>query len=197
MIHFGGAQRGTMNYSSVIIFLWLAFYIYWFASAIGVKKNARRNRAGLAIRFVVIAVLFVLFAGVPAVRRFAAGYIVSANPVLIATGVILCVLGLALAVWARVYLGRNWGMPMSLKEGPELVTSGPYRFVRHPIYSGILLALAGSTLAAGSVWLILFVVFGAYFIYSARVEEGLMMHEFPDAYAAYKKRTKVIVPFVW
>lgn len=57
------------------------------------------------------------------------------------------VLGLGLAVWARIYLGRNWGMPTSTKEDPELVTSGPYRTIRHPIYTGILLAMIGSAIA--------------------------------------------------
>ena len=83
----------------------------------------------------------------------------------------LFVAGLALAVWARIYLGRNWGMPMSERAEPELVTSGPYRFVRHPIYSGILLAVLGSALCTTLFWLAALVLLGAYFIYSARVEE--------------------------
>ena len=63
------------------------------------------------------------------------------------------VLGLALAVWARVYLGRNWGMPMSRRADPELVTTGPYRRVRHPIYSGLILAMAGTAIAVSLYWL--------------------------------------------
>ncbi len=111
-------------------------------------------------------------------------------------GVVLFAAGLGLAVWARIYLGRNWGMPMTRKDEPELVTSGPYRFVRHPIYSGLLLGILGSALATSVYWLIGLVVVGAYFIYSAKVEEGLMTENFPAQYPGYKAKTKMLIPFV-
>jgi protein-S-isoprenylcysteine O-methyltransferase Ste14 len=63
--------------------------------------------------------------------------------ILTAIGAVLFACGIALAVWARLHLGRNWGMPMTQRAEPELVTSGPYRFVRHPIYSGLLTAMLG------------------------------------------------------
>jgi protein-S-isoprenylcysteine O-methyltransferase Ste14 len=99
-------------------------------------------------------------------------------------------------VWARIYLGRNWGMPMTEKDEPELVTAGPYRFVRHPIYSGLLLAMVGSALATNLVWLIFLVVLGSYFVYSAQVEECNMTRTFPRAYPGYKAQTKMLIPFV-
>jgi protein-S-isoprenylcysteine O-methyltransferase Ste14 len=74
----------------------------------------------------------------------------------------LFVAGLGLAVWARIYLGRNWGMPMTQKDEPELVISGPYHLVRHPIYSGILLAMLGTSLTTNIYWLIAFAVMGVY-----------------------------------
>jgi protein-S-isoprenylcysteine O-methyltransferase Ste14 len=111
-------------------------------------------------------------------------------------GVTLCALGVALAIWARVYLGKNWGMPMSRKEHPELVTTGPYAYVRHPIYTGLLLAMFGSAIAETAFWLVPLVVVGAYFIYSARSEEKGMVEEFPERYPAYQKRTKILVPFL-
>jgi len=88
-------------------------------------------------------------------------------------------------------------MPMSVKESPELVTSGPYRSVRHPIYSGILLAMFGSALATGVTWLIAFVFFGIYFVISSRAEERLMARQFPEDYPVYRARTKAMIPFVW
>lgn len=111
-------------------------------------------------------------------------------------GSVLFVAGLALAVWARIYLGRNWGMPMTKKDEPELVTSGPYRYVRHPIYSGLLLAVLGTALATNLYLLIALVLVGAYFIYSATVEERLMTDTFPGAYGKYKTATKMLVPSV-
>jgi protein-S-isoprenylcysteine O-methyltransferase Ste14 len=111
-------------------------------------------------------------------------------------GLVLFLAGLGLAVWARIYLGRNWGMPMTRKDEPELVTSGPYRFVRHPIYSGLFLAILGTTLATNLYWLIALAALGVYFVYSARVEERLMTASFPGVYPEYQARTRMLIPFL-
>ncbi|HSZ49777.1 MAG TPA: isoprenylcysteine carboxylmethyltransferase family protein [Streptosporangiaceae bacterium] len=111
-------------------------------------------------------------------------------------GLGLFLLGLAVAVWARIYLGGNWGMPMTRKDNPELVTTGPYHLIRHPIYSGILLAMIGTAIAVSVYWLIAAVVIGGYFIYSATVEERYMAERFPDTYPGYKRSTKMLVPFL-
>lgn len=87
-------------------------------------------------------------------------------------------------------------MPMSRKESPELVTTGPYALVRHPIYTGIVLAMLGSALAQSLFWLAPLALGGAYFTYSARSEERLMTEQFQDQYPPYKKRTKMFVPFI-
>jgi protein-S-isoprenylcysteine O-methyltransferase Ste14 len=87
-------------------------------------------------------------------------------------------------------------MPMSETAEPELVTSGPYRFIRHPIYSGLLVALLGTALATNLYWLIVMALLGAYFVYSANVEERLMTSSFPADYASYKTHTKMLIPFV-
>ena len=80
---------------------------------------------------------------------------------------------------------------------PELVTSGPYRLVRHPIYSGILVAGIGTAVALSWSWLIAVALAGIYFIYSATVEERYLTSEFPDAYPAYRRSTKMLVPFIF
>jgi protein-S-isoprenylcysteine O-methyltransferase Ste14 len=109
---------------------------------------------------------------------------------------IVLLLGLAFAVWARIHLGRNWGMPMTQKDQPELVTSGPYHLVRHPIYSGVLLGLLGTALATSLYFLIALGIVGAYFLYSASVEERLLAKTFPTAYPSYRAHTKMLIPFV-
>jgi protein-S-isoprenylcysteine O-methyltransferase Ste14 len=86
---------------------------------------------------------------------------------------------------------------MTQKDDPELVTSGPYHLVRHPIYSGILLAGVGTAVALSWLWLTAVVLAGIYFVYSATVEERFMTEQFPDAYPQYVRSTKMLVPFVY
>ena len=137
-------------------------------------------------------------AGDEAVERIRQVVATTARPgVLGGIGVAACLAGFAFAVWARIELGRNWGMPMSLKEGHELVTAGPYAYVRHPIYGGILLAVLGSALAESPAWLVLLAIFSVYFLYSAKTEEGLMRTLFPGQYPDYVRKTKMLIPFVF
>ena len=177
-----------MPLQTVILIVWGVFWVYWLASALRAKTSTGSRRLGARIP---IALLVVGLA-----RLFHGHSFTVHSTALKVLGVILFGAGLGLAVWARIYLGRNWGMPMTQKQEPELVTSGPYRFVRHPIYSGILLALLGSGLATNGYWLIPFVACLLYFIYSARVEEGIMTSTFPSTYPAYRARTKMLIPFV-
>lgn len=86
---------------------------------------------------------------------------------------------------------------MAQKQSPELVTTGPYRYIRHPIYTGILLAILGSILAGAMYWFIFFVIAAPYFIYSALVEEKLMLKQFPKTFPQYKSKTKMLIPFVF
>jgi protein-S-isoprenylcysteine O-methyltransferase Ste14 len=87
-------------------------------------------------------------------------------------------------------------MPMSQHADAQLVTSGPYRFVRHPIYSGLLAGLLGTALVTNLIDLIIVAVLGAYFYYSASVEEKNLTATFPTAYPAYRTSTKMLIPFV-
>ncbi len=125
------------------------------------------------------------------------GHDLVSSPWLQGIGLAIFVLGLALAVWARLYIGRNWGMPMSRKDDPELVTTGPYHTVRHPIYSGIILGMIGTAIAVSWYWLIAAAAMGAYFGFSAVAEERYMAGQFPDTYPEYKQSTKMLVPFIF
>jgi protein-S-isoprenylcysteine O-methyltransferase Ste14 len=176
----------------IILIVWIAFWIYWFAAAAGAK--AGRARWGSFAGFRVAALLIVLLlVRAKVIKGHGA---LNNDPWLEGIGLAVFAAGLALAVWARLYIGRNWGTPMSRKEDPDLVTSGPYRSIRHPIYSGIILAMVGTALAVSWYWFIAVVLLGGYFIYSATVEERYMTGLFPDAYPTYKSTTKMLIPFV-
>jgi len=175
-----------------ILVTWVAFWVYWLAAAAGVK-TASRARWGRLAGFRVAALLLVLLL----VRaRVLKGHAVTHNPWLEGAGLAIFLAGLGLAVWARLFLGRNWGTPMSEKADPELVTGGPYHRIRHPIYSGIILAMVGTAVAVSVYWLIAVALLGAYFGYSAVMEERYMTRRFPDTYPAYKHATKMLVPFL-
>ena len=186
-----GITRGT------ITAIWLVFVAYWLISSRDTKATIGRRGSGSAPGIRILAVIAILIG----VRGGAASWPTvnessTVNHVLDVIGVACAAAGIGLAIWARRHLGRNWGMPGSIKEEPELITSGPYRLVRHPIYTGVLLAMLGSGLAAGRVYLFLFVAFGIYFVYSARNEERTMAEEFPAQYDGYRHHTKMLVPYV-
>lgn len=194
--------------------LWLLFIAYWAVAAVGAKRSASpigttlraTGRVGgggighrlhweIGLRLVFILVIAALLQS-RSLRQFIAETqrSVDHSAILGWTGVALCVLGVGLAIYARRHLGRNWGLPMSRKEQPELITSGPYALIRHPIYTGLILAMLGSGLGVSVVWALLLVLVGPYFIYSARREEAVMLQRFPEQYALYRARTGMFTP---
>ncbi len=187
-------------YGSLFAALWLIFVAYWAVMAVGAKKNigARfwSRQVGLRVGVIVLILLALRLPVFHKALRNALAYAASTSVLMGAIGVVLCALGIGLAIWARAYLGRNWGMPMSRKENPELVTTGPYAYVRHPIYTGMLIAMLGSAIGESPFWSLPLVLFGIYFVYSARSEEKLMIEQFPEQYRAYMKRTNMLVPFI-
>ena len=183
----------------IIPALWLVFAAVWGIAALGAKRSLgitpwwRQSLSRGGIVVLIVAALH--FSGAGHLLRTVRVY--QAHSILLgAVGTALVLLGLGLAVYARFYLGRNWGMPMSRKEEPELVTGGPYAFVRHPIYTGIMLAMLGSAIGVTLFWGVPLIVFAPYFVHSARREEELMREQFPAQYPEYMRRTKMIVPFV-
>jgi len=190
---------------AIVGLLWAAFVLTWVVLA-QFNKKANRSvhwRTTWGLRLALIVAVFVIarlqrHAG-PAPRLITfIGHPQALHPGALAQslGVGLCLAGFGFAFWARWHLGRNWGMPMSLRQGHELVTSGPYAYVRHPIYTGIMLAMIGSAVALGFLWLALFALYFVFFLFSARTEEKMMLAQFPDAYPGYRRRTKMLIPFV-
>jgi protein-S-isoprenylcysteine O-methyltransferase Ste14 len=171
--------------------VWVAFWVYWLVSAAGVKAGRPRLGLSVAPRVVIALLVFLAFR----VRLFHGQ--ATRSPWVAALGFALVVLGLGLAVWARVNLGRNWGTPMSEKDEPELVTTGPYRWIRNPIYSGLILAMVGTAIAVSVQWLVVAAAVGGFFVYSAYVEQRFLATRFPESYPSYQRSTKMLVPFLF
>ena len=176
----------------VFAVVWAAFWLYWLVAAFSMKTGHVPWSRELGIRAVIVVIVIVLIR-LGAFRDHG----LKTDPWRAGLGLALLGLGLGFAIWARVHIGRNWGTPMTQKDEPELVTSGPYHLVRHPIYSGILVAGVGTSVALSWMWLTAVVLAGVYFVYSATVEERYLTQQFPDTYPAYKRSTKMLVPFVF
>ncbi len=186
-----------MIYRQLMLGLWLAWVLYWVISAFGAKTTQRRESLGSRLSHIVpllIGVALIVWPRVP--WDWLSLRLLPPGPLNYALGFVLLALGLAFTVWARVYLGRNWSGTVTLKEGHELIRSGPYSYVRHPIYSGLLVALLGSAVACGELRALigLGVVAGA-FIRKLRIEERFMREIFPGQYQRYCAQVPALVPF--
>jgi protein-S-isoprenylcysteine O-methyltransferase Ste14 len=178
---------------------WIVFLIFWILSARRAKKtlSTKSKLLGIIIRFIFIITIILLFK-IPGFRETVRHYqTFLINPIAMGFGVVTDVAGLSFAIWARVHLGKNWGAPMAIKENPELITGGPYRYIRHPIYTGMIFGAFGSALVFGLPWLIVCVFACMYFTYAAYKEEKLMTAQFPVDYPLYKSKTKMLIPFVF
>jgi len=173
--------------------LWLILVVYLTVSGIGVKRDAEVH---LAQSF---GLMFAIIAGflLPHIPIFHFLNFAPVNHFLSSIGVILCAAGMAFQVWARQCLGKNWSQTVSAKQGHDLVTSGPYRYVRHPMYAGGIVACIGSAIVCGGAWIFLLVTVGCIFLWRVGAEDKLMTQQFPNEYPGYMKRTKALIPFVW
>jgi protein-S-isoprenylcysteine O-methyltransferase Ste14 len=182
----------------IIRVCWIIFVLVWLLGAVSTKRTIYREssaeRAGYWLVLVIGYFLVIKSGSLPSPLNW---LIVSHTSLSTSIGVFLCVSGLLFAIWARVILGRNWSGVITLKEGHELIERGPYRVVRHPIYTGILAMFAGTAIALGYFggFLGLLLVFVSFWLKLKR-EEDLMLKHFPDKYAAYRRRTKRIIPFL-
>jgi protein-S-isoprenylcysteine O-methyltransferase Ste14 len=176
---------------------WLGWTGYWFLLSRGVKPAIRRETALQRWThggpFLVMALLFIFPHHFPdlAVRPFPQTY----TTYWIGTGVLYS--GLIFSIWARHALGRNWSGTVTVKQDHELIESGPYRWVRHPIYTGLLLGILGSAIAQD--YAASFVAFGCAFLglwWKLLREEAWMRETFGAAYTAYCARTARLVPVV-
>ncbi|HZR06655.1 MAG TPA: isoprenylcysteine carboxylmethyltransferase family protein [Candidatus Udaeobacter sp.] len=182
----------------IIRVCWIFFVVVWLLGAISTKRTiyreSRAERARYWILLVIAYFLVLRSKTLPAPFNWLA---IPQTASSVWVGAFLCVGGLLFAIWARVILGRNWSGVVTLKEGHELIERGPYRVVRHPIYTGMLAMFAGTAIAIGYLggFVGLLLLFVSFWVKLKR-EENLMLKHFPDKYAAYQRRVKRIIPFL-
>ena len=181
----------------------LIFVVAWIAGAVyfGMKSQAglhgwvRGLRRTLPRRLLLIAGAFAFSSLVRHSRDFWR-HLQYWQPELALLGALLAVASTALLLWARWVLGTMWASVPTLKEQHELRTDGPYRLVRHPIYTGLLGLILGAMLACGfGVWIAILVVAVPWLLRRVRVEDGLMAGQFGASYDAYRARVPPLIPW--
>ncbi|MGB6451742.1 MAG: isoprenylcysteine carboxylmethyltransferase family protein [Steroidobacteraceae bacterium] len=190
-------------YQTFFSVVWLAWVIAWWVFALNVKATVRRQAAlprllNMALLFCAVGLLFwAQWAQLVPVRGLTERFLPGSEwRFWAALGAALTLIGLLFTVWARVYLGRNWsGTAATIKADHELVTGGPYGLVRHPIYSGLMLAFVGTALAIGQWRGVLAVALALVaIVHRIIVEERFMREQFGAAYDTYTERVRAIVP---
>jgi protein-S-isoprenylcysteine O-methyltransferase Ste14 len=175
---------------------WAALIAYWFISgfaAVGSRWIWWREIT-LRLGFFASIVLILQIEATTHVLQTVGLYLLNTSSLLGLIGLLLSVLGVSLAIGARLTLGSGW--VASGTEKRMLITTGPYAFVRHPLYGGLLLAMLGSAIGQSVLWLLPLVVYGPRFVASARHEEQVLAEQFSDRYREYRRRTRMLVPFV-
>jgi protein-S-isoprenylcysteine O-methyltransferase Ste14 len=182
---------------SLFVLMWGGWFALWNVMARRVKEAAQSESAVSRLSHVapLLIAAYLLVARVPVPllnERFA--------PLalwLAVLGAALTFAGLAFAIWARFVIAGNWSSYVELKRDHELIVAGPYRWVRHPIYTGLLLAFVGSALAVGEWRGVLAVaIVAASFWRKLKLEEAVMRREFGEAYARYAARVPALIPFL-
>jgi protein-S-isoprenylcysteine O-methyltransferase Ste14 len=188
----------SFSATTIISVCWMIFSAFWLIAAVSTKRSIYRE-SGLHRLSHVTPILigcFLVFRGNRMSYPLNARIIPPTDWIILAA-VILCVAGLAFCLWARFTLGRNWSGTITLKEEHELIVRGPYRIVRHPIYTGLLAMIIATVLVRGH----LAGIIGAVLVFVSlwiklSSEEKVMLKQFQDQYAVYQQRVRRLIPFV-
>ena len=183
--------------------IWVVFWIYWITIAVMTRSPMKRQQSrwdGVLFRLFLLIVVVFAFLSLPysqpesvfLIQRF-----IPDTTVIGLIGTIITLLGIGFAIRARLHLGKNWSSMPAIRVDHTLIRTGPYRYVRHPIYTGILFGLAGTAIVIGEPLALvgLFLILLA-FLWKIRMEENYLLEEFGDAYASYKREVPALIPFL-
>ena len=181
----------------LIGWLWSLWGLYWLLSAMRNKATQRRESLVSRLAHVVPLAVGAALIASPARRWSALAWrLWPPSPTAYWIGVALVIAGLAFAIWARVHLGGNWSGTVTVKQGHELIRSGPYGYVRHPIYTGLITAVIGTTVASCTVHAVIgLAMIVAAFVRKLRTEEEFMRETFPGEYPRYSAEVPALIPF--
>lgn len=188
-----------MSAYSVVVVLWGIFWAYWFISALLTRSQIKRRQSSIyrwldwvlmILGFWILLSHAVTFS--PLLWKF-----LPDNIGVKLIGIVILFSSLSFAIWVRIYLGQYWSGRIMIKVDHKLVRTGPYKMVRHPIYSGVLLGVIGSVIVIGDlVALIAFVLILADLLVKTWKEEKILVEEFGPAYIQYKKEVKALIPYI-
>lgn len=180
--------------------VWLVFAIVWLAAAFASKRSTQLQTYGsrvLQSSLLIVSMLLIFnFWNV-----FRSGWLtarlVPATPSWVLFGAVLVVAGVLICFWARAILGTNWSGTVTIKQDHELILRGPYGFVRHPIYTGLLVGMLGTAIVYGYIRCFIGVLICAFTLWlKLQIEERFMLQQFGDQYTHYRQRVRALVPFV-
>jgi protein-S-isoprenylcysteine O-methyltransferase Ste14 len=187
---------GPFASADLIDAAWLVFLAYWIFASLRVNQMQRNEPpAERSLRIIVMLVAFLLLWNNYPVfgalnRRF-----IPWRPWIFYAGAALTWAGVAFAIWARYHIGRYWSSTVALRAGHQLIRTGPYARIRHPIYTGMLLALAGTALAVGRYrGIVAVAIVLAGFVRKSRSEEALLAEQFGPEFEEHRKRTGFFLP---
>lgn len=182
----------------MFIALWLMWGLYWALQARGAKPNVWAESKASRLMHVAPMMAAVLLMVWPKVLPLGLDrLILPRSAAIVGLGWLIAAAGLLFTVWARRHLAANWSADVTLKAGHELITSGPYALVRHPIYTGLLVGFLGSALALDE-WrgLVAVALLGLAEWRKLRIEERAMRQQFGERYLAYAQRVSALIPYV-
>jgi protein-S-isoprenylcysteine O-methyltransferase Ste14 len=181
-----------------VVGIQIVFWLYWLISAIRTRSTYKRKQSN---RFLLPVLPFLVLIGIFLSEEVSSDLMqLRVIPDGIAPGllgIVITVIGLGFAVWARIHLGKNWSSGPGIKVDHTLIRTGPYQFVRNPIYTGILFGYAGTAIVIGELWafcMVLFIL--AVILMKIQAEEKFLLDEFGEAYIQYRKEVKALIPYL-
>jgi protein-S-isoprenylcysteine O-methyltransferase Ste14 len=193
-----GRTDATMFYGLLIPLLWVVWLIYWYWAGRGTKPTVRRESpASRATHIVPLSLAIGLFALYGVWPGWLTTPLVPHSFALYWAGIAILAAGLGFSIAARRYLGANWSGTVTVKQNHELIRTGPYAIVRHPIYTGMLVGFIGSAISLDEVrGLVAVALVVVAFLLKIRLEERWMTETFGDAYCRYRQEVKALIPYV-